>query len=194
MNRKLFFDAVRRAPFPSSISQSQVLGIAAILDAVNKANVWPDPCHMAYALATAFHESAKTMQPVEEYGKGRGHAYGVPCGPWHQVYDGRGLVQLTWQRNYQFATTRLRQLAVLGLDQDLVKNPELALRPDIAAAVLIYGMSEGWFTGKTLSDYIDSSKGQIDYINARRIINGTDRAAMIAGYARDFEKAIRAAA
>lgn len=194
MNRSAFYAGVRKTLFVGGLEQSQVNGLNAILDAVERAHVWSDPAMLAYPLATTFHETAKTMQPIEEYGHGRGHAYGVPTGPWHKVYDGRGLVQLTWQRNYQFATTRLRQVGVLGLDQDMVKNPELALRPDIAAAVLIYGMSEGWFTGHMLADYIHPAKNYADYVNARRIINGTDKAVMVAGYARSFEKAIRAAA
>jgi putative chitinase len=192
MNRDVFFDHVRRAPYPGSMNASQVAGIESILDAAEKAHVWTDPPMLAYPLATAFHETAKTMQPIEEYGKGRGRAYGHPVGAWHKVYDGRGLVQLTWQRNYEHATEKLRACGAIGNDIDLACNPELALRPEIAALILIHGMSEGWFTGKKLADYITPT--HTNYVGARHIINGTDRAVMIAGYARDFEKAIRAAA
>jgi hypothetical protein len=192
LDRRVFFNEVRKTRFPRGLEQSQVNGINALLDAFNKANAFPDPRHAAYTLATAYHETAKTMQPVAEYGKGKGHAYGQPAGIWNQAYYGRGFVQLTWMANYQKATTELRRSGAIGLDEDLVRNPELALRLDVAAAILIYGMSEGWFTGKKLADYLDANN--TDYVNARRIINGTDRAAMVAGYARDFEKAIRAAA
>ncbi len=44
-------------------------------------------------------------------------------------------------------------------------------------------------TGKRLSDYI--KPGSVDYLNARRIVNGTDRAEQIAGYAREYERALR---
>jgi putative chitinase len=192
MNRANFFAGVRKTLFVGGLTQSQVDGLNAILDAVQLAHVWAEPPMLAYPLATCFHETAKTMQPIEEYGHGRGHAYGVPTGPWHKIYDGRGDVQLTWLKNYQLATTKLRAHGAIGGDVDLVKNPELALRPDVAAAILIYGMSDGWFTGKKLADYI--TPAHTDYVGARRIINGTDRAVMIAGYARDFEMAIRAAA
>lgn len=192
MNRAVFFHEIRKTLFPRGLEQSQVDGLNAILDAVEKAHVWPNPCDTAYALATAYHECAKTMQPVEEIGEGRGRAYGRPTGPFHKVYFGRGLVQLTWIASYEKATAKLRVCGAIGADVDLVKNPELAMRPDIAAAILIHGMSDGWFTGKRLSDYI--TQHHTDYVNARRIVNGTDRAQMIAGYAHDFEKALRAAA
>lgn len=45
------------------------------------------------------------------------------------------------------------------------------------------GCTEGWFTGKKLADYSD-------YVNMRRVVNGTDRAEMIAGYAETFEAAL----
>jgi putative chitinase len=193
MNRAIFFAEIRKTLFPRGLDQSQVDGVNAILDAVEKAHTWADAPMLAYPLATVFHETAKTMQPIEEYGRGHGHPYGRPTGPFHKIYYGRGLVQLTWLAGYTKATVQLRAHGVIGADVDLVKNPELALRPDIAAAVLIYGLTEGWFTGKKLADYIHPS-GYADYVNARRMVNGTDKAVMIAGYARDFEKAIRAAA
>lgn len=47
------------------------------------------------------------------------------------------------------------------------------------------GCAEGWFTGKKLADYPD-------YRNMRRVVNGTDRADTIAGYAVAFERALHA--
>lgn len=145
----------------------------------------------AYMLATTFHETGFKMQPVEEIGKGRGHAYGVPTGPWHEVYDGEGDVQLTWIANYEKANTALHKLGVLSANEDMVKDPKLALRPDVAAAVLILGMTQGWFTGKKLSDYFNSRI--TDSVGARRIINGQDQARRIAGYYRDFLAALKSA-
>jgi hypothetical protein len=52
-----------------------------------------------------------------------------------------------------------------------------------AAEVLVRGMMIGLFTGKKLSDFTD-------YVEMRRIINGTDRAQAIAGFALEFEKII----
>ena len=64
----------------------------------------------------------------------------------------------------------------------------LALQADVAARIMFTGMAEGWFTGKKLGDYM--ANGKADYVNARRIINGTDRAGQISGYARVFEAAL----
>lgn len=148
--------------------------------------------HLSYALATAYHETARTMQPIEEYGKGAGRPYGTPDPETGQTYYGRGFVQLTWRENYAKAAalcfnTQLEQGVV-----DLVGHPDMAMSPFVATQITLFGMSKGWFTGKRLSDY-DRADGTFDYVNARRIINGTDRAEMIAGYARQFEEAGRLA-
>ena len=115
---------------------------------------------------------------IEEVGKGKGRAYGVAVDG--KVYYGRGYVQLTWLANYKTMTN------LLGVN--LIKNPALACEPDIAAQVMMQGMARGLFTGKKLSDYISSLK--CDYLNARRIINGTDKALLIAGHARVWEAAL----
>jgi putative chitinase len=47
----------------------------------------------------------------------------------------------------------------------------------------------GMFTGKKLSDYIKPGKAP-DYVGARAIINGTDKAKLIAGYANSYIDAI----
>jgi hypothetical protein len=140
---------------------------------------------LGYALATTFHETARTMQPIEEYGRGKGKSYG-PTGFW-----GRGFVQLTWEENYAKATQRLRQLGYLRANEDLVKTPKLAMRLDVAAAILFYGMAEGWFTGKKLADYFGG--GRYEPVGARRIINGTDKDELIAGQCGLMVDALRAA-
>lgn len=183
MDRAAFFASVRRRTsgiFGTSLSQGQVNGCTALLDEAEKEGT---PLRfLAYILATAYHETACTMQPVREIGKGKGRPYGKPVNG--KVYYGRGYVQLTWIDNYKRAA---KELAI-----DLVRYPDDALEPDIAAVILFKGMSEGWFTGKKLSDYINLDK--TDYFNARRIVNGTDRASKIAGYAKAFETALREAA
>lgn len=180
MNRAAFYASVRRRAsgiFGTSLSQGQVNGCNTLLSEAEKEGT---PLRfLAYILATAYHETACTMQPVREIGKGKGKPYGKPVNG--KTYYGRGYVQLTWLENYQRAA---KELAV-----DLVRYPDDALEPDIAAAILFRGMTEGWFTGKKLSDYINLDK--TDYFNARRIVNGTDRADKIAGYAKAFETALR---
>ena len=181
LDRAAFFAAVRANPF-GSLSKTQVSGTEIILDACP-----PDlPLdHLAYCLATTFWETARTMQPIEEYGRGKGRAYG-PTGFW-----GRGYVQLTWQANYDKATRELRARGYLDPTQDLVRTPNLALDPSIAAAIMFLGMQEGWFTTKKLSDFFGPAKS--DPYNARRIINGTDKADTIAGLFKAFQGALQAA-
>lgn len=179
-----FFRNIRSQLFGGSMTQSQVDGTNAILDGFKgQPLTWT-----AYALATAYHEVAKTMQPISEYGKGKGRAYGVPGRNKGQVAYGRGLVQLTWDENYERADKEL------GLGGALVQNYELALDPKIAVAIMLKGMVGGWFTGKRFLNYLpDHNKASRDqYMAARRIINGTDRADLIAGYALAFQSALQA--
>jgi len=146
---------------------------------------------LACVLATTYHETAFTMQPIEEYGKGAGHPYGEPYPETGQAYYGRGYVQLTWKDYYQKAQDCVVNLNTLTYDVPLVMQPDLALTPWVAAQVAINGISQGWFTGKKLSDYLTDIR--TDYVNARRIINGTDKAQTIAAYAEEAEAALRLA-
>lgn len=192
MDRAVFFAQVREHPFSGRMSTKQVAGCSAILDAFEHHAPSADPRGVAYALATAYHETAFSMQPICEFGKGHGRAYGAPAGPFGHIYFGRGVVQLTWFKNYTHATNRLREIGVVGADVDLVRNPDQALRADIAAAILVFGMREGWFTGRKLGDYFAGTRS--DWVDARRIINGSDCAAKIAAYALHFYHALSAAA
>ncbi|HKJ73896.1 MAG TPA: glycoside hydrolase family 19 protein, partial [Alphaproteobacteria bacterium] len=101
-----------------------------------------------------------------------------------QAYYGRGYVQLTWKFNYVKACKKL--------GPDFVNQPDLVMQPDHAAAILYRGMEEGWFTGKSLKTYFGPN--HTNWIDARRIINGTDRAKQIADYAKKFKAALDAAA
>jgi predicted chitinase len=134
----------------------------------------------AYLLATAYHETAHTMKPVEEayYLGNRAEAYRKKLRyyPWH----GRGYVQLTWQRNYLLASQKT------GVD--LTANPAAAMWSDVAAKVLVIGSMEGWFTGKGIPEYI--TREASDFLNARRVINGTDKAEDIAKLARQYDAAL----
>jgi hypothetical protein len=129
----------------------------------------------AYVLATGFWETNRTMEPVRE-------AYWLDEGwrkrnlryyPWY----GRGFVQLTWRDNY------VRSGEKIGVD--LTSDPDRAMVPTNAAEILVLGSRDGWFTGKKLSDYITLNRS--DFGGARRIINGTDKAATIAEIAREYD-------
>ncbi|RBP03789.1 chitinase class I [Roseiarcus fermentans] len=177
-----FFRCARNRLFAGSMTQGQVEGTNALLDAWDRHDIrW-----LAYALATAFHETAQTMEPIAEYGRGRGQPYGAAVGPFGQRYYGRGYVQLTWRHNYARADAELPGF-------DLVKTPDNALKPEIAAVVMLRGMTEGWFTGLKLDDYFPLKAPQrADWVNARRIINGLDCAARIALYGQQFREALEA--
>jgi putative chitinase len=193
MNRTAFFNAVRRHPFGGSLSQGQVNGLNALLDA---APASMDARQLAYVLATTFHETARTMQPIKEHG---GTAYFTRMydirGDRPNVaralgnlnpgdgarYAGRGYVQITGRTNYARASE------ILGLD--LIGNPDLALDPDYAARILFDGMRAGWFTGRRLDQYFNDNVD--DPLNARRIVNGTDRAQLIEGHHRHFLRALQ---
>jgi hypothetical protein len=176
INRKFFYDYVRGHLFGGRLTQSQVNGMNAILDEWDGAYAKNDDRWLAYMLATTHHETAMRMQPIEEFGKGRGHPYGVPDPQTGQTYHGRGFVQLTWKNNYASMGTRLKV--------DLVNHPELALDLGVATQILFTGMMEGSFTGVKLGDYFNATKE--DWINARRIINGTDRAQAISLYGKSY--------
>lgn len=122
---------------------------------------------LAYILATIYHETAATMLPITEYGSDK-----YLKSKKYYPFIGRGFIQLTWDYNYKHVGN------IIG--QKLYEHPELALHPAIAAEIAVRGMVDGWFTGRKLRDYINSEKQ--DYTNARRIINGLDKAQMIAGY------------
>lgn len=191
MNRATFFDAIRPA-FGGKLDAGQVQGLEILLTATDGLPV----SHRAYLLATAKHETAHTMQPVRETlaksddgaVKALEKAWKAGKLPWVKTpywrkdregksWFGRGYVQLTHKTNYQKASART------GID--LVADPSAALSPMVAARILVQGSSEGWFTGKSLSDYLPG-----DYVNARRVVNGTDRAKDIAALAKTFETAL----
>lgn len=130
---------------------------------------------LAYVLATTEWETNKTFEPVreaywlsEDWRKKNLRYY-----PWY----GRGFVQLTWEDNYIKAGKKL------GLN--LTSNPDVVMDPEISAKILVIGMKEGWFTGKKLSDYITLKRS--DFGNARRIVNGTDKAKEIASLAAKYD-------
>lgn len=137
--------------------------------------------HAAYMLATVMHECDRTWAPIEEHGKGKGKPYGKMDSRTGHAYYGRGYVQLTFAENYK----RIGQ----AIGVDLYRHPEEALKYDIAYRIMSYGMRHGAYTGVMLKRYIHDDV--CDYINARRIINGTDRADVIAGYARSFETMLK---
>ena len=135
-----------------------------------------DERQIAYVLATAEHESQNFTKPEEDYGRQQATRLGYEGG---EDFFGRGYAHLTHRDNYQ------RLGDALGRGDDLVNNPALAADPEIASRVLVVGMRDGLFTTRGLGDYINENG--VDYPEARRIINGTDRQHDIADLARNWE-------
>ena len=144
--------------------------VSAVIRVANSMGLTYDAQH-AYILATIEHETASTFEPVRE-------AYWL-SEEWraqnlrYYPYYGRGYVQLTWRSNYQ------KYSNLLGID--LVKQPDKVLEAGIALYILVHGFKHGTFTNHKLEDYIGGEK--IDYIGARKVINGLDKANHIANLA-----------
>jgi putative chitinase len=180
-----FYDALRG--FSGPLNNKQVEGFNALLKAMGAAS-WP-LSWTAYGLATAWWETARTMQPVRE-------AYWL-SEDWRKKnlrywpHYGRGYVQITWPENYARADKEL------GLGGKLVANLDLALDPQIAADILVKGMGAGWFAGDaagrhTVGRHLPKAGKATDtqYREARRIINGVDKRVEIAAVARQIEGAL----
>lgn len=180
INRDFFFDYVRSHLFNGGLKQTQVTGMTAVLDHWDSDYANKDDRWLAYALGTAHHETDRTFRGIEEYGKGKNKDYGQTDPETGKAYYGRGLVQLTWKYNYKAMGD------IIGVN--LVKNPEKALDIDVASEILLVGMIRGIFTGKKLSDYFNSTSA--DWLNARRIVNGKDKANLIADYSKQYYAAI----
>lgn len=187
INRTSFYASVRHSF--GRLRQTQVEGFEMILNQWEGDSSYVDYRWLAYTLATAWHETASTMQAIEEYGKGAGKPYGKPDPVTGKKYYGRGLVQLTWPDNYK------KMSKILYGDLRLYADPALALDLQIASNIMFEGMTTGKsfhgdFTNKHLGMYFN--KVTDDPFQARRIINGLDRAKLIAGYHDDFLIAIAA--
>ncbi|WP_353572141.1 hypothetical protein [Candidatus Albibeggiatoa sp. nov. BB20] len=194
-NGKAFFDSYRL--HFGKLHQDQVDGLNNVLEAFAEDPLLTEIPHAAYMLATVYHETAQTFQPIYERGRrdyfrkyeGR---YGNNRSGDGFRYRGRGYVQLTFRNNYLRATEALNQLSERYPEPiDLVTDPDLALDPQIASDIMLIGMREGWFTGRKLTSYLNNSK--IDYINARKIINGLDHALEISDHAVKFENILHIA-
>jgi hypothetical protein len=179
-----FFAAVRKVT--GALDQIQVDTINRLL---STAKHWPTSW-LAYGLATAWHEARFKPQP--EWGKGKGKLYGKP-GKYGQPQYGRGLVQLTWDDNYEWADNALK------LGGSLLTNFDRALEPEVAADILVKGMEQGAFAKSadgrrhSLARHLPGARGTpTQFIGARRIINGLDKAELVASYAEKFQDALGA--
>lgn len=189
MDLAKFFAAARARL--GSLTQPQVEGLETVLTICAGSPL----AFAAYQLATAWHETNGTMQPVRE-------AYWM-SEDWRKrklrywPHYGRGFVQITWPENYEKADAELAEAGIIEPGA-LLADLDLAMRPDIAAFIMRRGMEEGWFAkdakGRhTLKRWLPSAgvATRMQYIGARRIINGTDKADEIEDYAQIFERSLR---
>jgi len=200
MNEYLFYASVRESFFKGHISPGAFDTMQTILKECRDRKVY-DYRYQAYILATAWHEAfhytknpdwnpvrehfAKTNEEAirkvtAEYNAGRiPDNYAKPAKNGNSYY-GRGWPQLTWERNYK-AASRLYGVDFHG-------NPDLVLQRPYAALLLVGGMVEGWYTSVSLSDFITTQK--TDFVNARRVVNGLNKAKEIAVTAKKFYNAM----
>lgn len=191
VDKQFFYKTAREQGLLNKLNQLQIESIDTII------NYWDNKGHtdfrwLAYIFATVKHETANTMLPIEEYGKGKGRPYGrkikhsgIKYTTPDKLYYGRGYVQLTWYENYDLLGR------LLGID--LLATPELTLNNSVATKILFEGMTKGAssfgdFTGKCLEMYFTPKVE--DWEGARKIINGTDKKELIAGYGKKFLKCL----
>jgi peptidoglycan hydrolase-like protein with peptidoglycan-binding domain/predicted chitinase len=143
-----------------------------------------DTNQIAYILATVEHESM-LGQWTEEFASGQAYEWRSDLGnnQWGDGprFKGRGYIQITGRDNYK------RWSQLLGVD--LIREPHRASEPDLAAEIAVRGMRDGSFTGHRLDDHINEDKQ--DFYNARRIVNGLDRAEHIAAIAREYVRVLK---
>lgn len=186
---KASFDILRADLFDGSLNTTQVNSLNYLVARCEHFNLtYPEA---AYVLATTYHETGyiekvnghnvmnRDMLPIKERG---GEAY--LRSKRYYPHVGMGYVQLTWLSN------KIKVGKLIG--KDLVTDPNILLDPDIASEIMIKGMVFGWFTGVGFHRNRPVSRyNRTQYIRARNIVNGTDKATKIADYAMIFEKALR---
>ena len=201
INKAAFYQAIKPVFREYEHRGQHFRGTDAILDRWNSDPRLKDTRWLAYILATSFHETARRMFPVREHlaesdsqalrifrnSKAYRHTtYWRQNPQTGEHYFGRGYVQLTWDYNYKRADLRFNNKSKRD---SFYWNPDNALEPDRAIDVTYDGMIYGWFTGHCLLAHFQPNR-RADWYNARRIINGIDRANLIAGYAVEFLAAI----
>ena len=105
--------------------------------------------------------------------------------------NAESLLQVVRERD-QLNNRLEKDLELLQLP--LLEQPELALVPEISARIMIEGMTRGLsnrgdFTGMALEDFFND--GRDDAVGARRVVNGLDRAHLVARYHAAFLRALR---
>ena len=221
MNRKEFYASLRKknsGVFGTALSSHQVATMESILDQMQGKPIE----HIAYTLATAYHEPGprSRMVPNREslYYSSASRIRQVwpsrfsstsAAAPYarnskklaNKVYNGRLGNRNGTDDGFNYRGGGLDHLTGRAHYQtetkrqgiDLVGNPNLILAADVAVSSLVHGMTTGRYRRHKLSDY--GKGGKYDYVAARNIVNADSRTngPMIAKYAYAFERSLRAA-
>lgn len=210
MDRAVFFSCLRAAGgfFGGALIPAQVQGIEAILDAWEAIGDG-DKCKLAYVLATAYHETDHTFEPVEERLNYSALGLQKAFGRYFSAVDAQRYArkpEAIANRAYASRNGNGNEASgdgwrycgrgfvqITGRDNyaayNIAATPDRALDMALAAHIIVNGMVRGRFTGKSLRDYFTAT-GTPDWRNARRIVNGLDLADDIAAYAEVFAAAL----
>jgi putative chitinase len=195
INRDFFFESTNLRLFEGRMKTSQRDGLSGIVEEWDARHAHDDDRWLAYMLGTVHHETDKTFRPIKEYGGNawymknyditgdnprRARANGNTEKGDGIKYCGKGFVQLTWKNNYAAMSP--------ALGFELAEAPDRAMELPVATKILFYGMIKGTFTGRKLGDYFNPQGA--DWVGARRIINGRDKANLVADYAKRYYGAI----
>ena len=152
INTKAMIARVNATLFEGAMTQTQrqcLMGFSLVYAMLNMLGVLVPIAYLAYTLATTYHETGRTMAPIEEWGKGEGRPYGEPHPDTGHTYYGRGYVQLTWIDNYIKASETVFNRDWQKGSVDFVNQPNLAMTPFYAAQIAVGGMMRGWFTARS---------------------------------------------
>tara|TARA_R110000851_G_scaffold6659_3_gene26654 strand:- start:1822 stop:2451 length:630 start_codon:yes stop_codon:yes gene_type:complete len=182
-----FYDEVARTLFYGSLPEFQRAPLTYMAEEFHRRGM-TNVDQLAYIMATAYHETDR-FKALGEYGEGKGRDYGVPLLSIRGKtigYYGRGWVMLTWLQNY--AKVSVAATLAFGKPIDLVNNPDMIIdNLEVNAFATFEGMITGMFTGRKIGTYINGNG--TDFLKARKVINGMDKASLIAGYAEAFKEA-----
>lgn len=183
-NEKAFYDTARLTLFAGKISRTQFDRLAILLRALTSYPAVTVP-QASYIMATAHWETDR-FNAMEEYASGEAYEGRADLGNTQpgdgRRFKGRGFPHLTGRRNYEWAS--------LASGHDLIADPAAASDPEISAKLIIQGMMQGVFTGVGLGRFINDQK--TDFVNARKVHNGLDRAETIADLADRYHVALTA--
>ena len=187
-----FYTEINKTLYKGKLSDKQIAVMEVFFKMFKELNI-TDIRFMASIFGNIYHETDTTFMPIEEYGKGKLKPYGkkikyskaIYTTP-DKIYYGRGFTQNTW---YEIYETLTKEATKQGHNWNFLNNPELLLEVEQSAWATIVAMTKGLYTGKKLSNYFNTAT--CDFKNARRIINGLDKAELVEQYSIKFYKALQ---